>query len=296
MPEKDTKQIRLDPEKYRVLNALCDHVSILDKDLTILWANKTAQRIFGKNLTGRKCYEAFHQRTHPCEPSPCLTLKAFQDGKPHEHETEIIDNKGQIIIFYCKANVLEKGADGIPTTVIEISRDVTEKRLVEAALRELEESLQEKVLECTQEIETKNVTLEETNIALRVLMENIKNEKEALQKNFLVNLKQNVTPFFEKLKRTPMNKGQKALMEMIESHMKEITSSFTFQSTFNHAGLTAQEHRIADLIRLGKTSKEISSLFNISPHTVDTHRRNIRKKFSFTGDRESLRSHLMALN
>ena len=77
--------------------------------------------------------------------------------------------------------------------------------------------------------------------------------------------------------------------------MKAITSSFSFQSTFNHAGLTAQEQRIADLIRLGRTSKEIANLLCISPHTVDTHRRNIRQKLGFNGGRESLRSHLMAL-
>ena len=296
MPSNAVKSIQRDTGKYMILNAICDHVSILDRDLTILWANQTAQRIFGKKLVGKKCYQVFHGRSKSCEPSPCLTLKAFQDGNGHEHEAQVIDKEGRKIYFHCKANVLERDAEGRPTAVIEVSRDVTQQHLAETALRKLEQGLQERVVECTRELDTKNEKLEETNIALRVLTENLKKEKEALQENFLINLKRNVEPYFTRLKQTPMNQRQKDLMELIESNTQEITSSFSFRSSFIQAGLTAQEQRIADLIRLGRTSKGISDLLNISPHTVDTHRRNIRKKLGFNGGRENLRSHLMALN
>jgi DNA-binding CsgD family transcriptional regulator len=287
---------KIDPEKYRVLDAICDHVCILDKDLNILWANRTAQHIFGKNLVDRKCYEVFHNCSHPCEPSPCLTLKVFQDRKGHEHETHVIDKKGQKIYFHCKANVLEKDADGLPTAVIEISRDITQQRLAGASFAKLKESLEKKVLSRTRELELKKTKLEDANIALRVLMENQQNEKEALQENILTNIKQSVEPYFEKLKRSALNVHQRTLMEMIEIQIGEITSSFSCLLTSGHVGLTARELQIADLIRVGKTSKEISTLLNISPHTVDTHRRNIRKKLDFNGGRESLRSHLIALN
>jgi PAS domain-containing protein len=82
-----------------VLQSIGDHISLLDKNLNILWANETSRKIFGNNIVGKKCYEAFHQREVPCDPHPCLTLKAFQDGEIHEHETQVIDKDGRFFFI-----------------------------------------------------------------------------------------------------------------------------------------------------------------------------------------------------
>lgn len=42
--------------------------------------------------------------------------------------------------------------------------------------------------------------------------------------------------------------------------------------------LTSRETDIVRLITRGKTAREIASELNISPHTVDTHRKNVQKK------------------
>ena len=78
-----------------MLQSIPDIMSMMDKDLTIVWANEPAKRYFGKDIIGKKCYEVYHLRRDPCEPYPCLTLKVFLDGKTHEHETTVIDNKGE---------------------------------------------------------------------------------------------------------------------------------------------------------------------------------------------------------
>ncbi|MBE9542426.1 MAG: PAS domain-containing protein, partial [Proteobacteria bacterium] len=70
-----------------MLQSIGDHMSMMDKDLNIIWANKIAKEVFGNDIIGKKCYETYHQRKEPCEPYPCLTLKAFRDGKVHKHDT-----------------------------------------------------------------------------------------------------------------------------------------------------------------------------------------------------------------
>jgi PAS domain S-box-containing protein len=122
-----------------MLDSIGDHMSMMDEDLNILWANKTAKKIFGNDIIGKKCYEAYHRRKEPCEPYPCLTLKAFEDGKIHEHDTQVIDKDGRTIYFRCTANVALRDKNGEPTGVIEISRDMTESKRAERALRESEE-------------------------------------------------------------------------------------------------------------------------------------------------------------
>ncbi|MCK4811655.1 MAG: PAS domain S-box protein [Methanosarcinales archaeon] len=126
-----------------MLRSIGDHMSMMDKDLNIIWANETAKKIFGDNIIGKKCYEVYHRRKEPCEPHPCLTLKTFQDGRVHEHDTQVIGQDGEIIYFHCTANVALKDDEGKPAAVIEISRDITERKLAEDALRESEKQLRE---------------------------------------------------------------------------------------------------------------------------------------------------------
>ncbi len=142
-PRKRAEEaLRKSEEKLdAMLRSIGDHMSMMDKDLNIVWANKTAMKVFGKDMIGKKCFEVYHRRKEPCEPYPCLTLKAFQDGKVHEHDTEAIDKDGKISHYHCTANVALRDKEGKPTTVIEISRDITDRKRAEEALRKSREKL-----------------------------------------------------------------------------------------------------------------------------------------------------------
>ncbi|RJS73216.1 PAS domain S-box protein [ANME-2 cluster archaeon] len=126
-----------------MLQSIGDHISMMDRDLNIIWANKTAMKIFGNNIIGKKCYEVYHRRKEPCEPHPCLTLRTFQDGRVHEHDTQVMGQNGEMRYFHCTANVALKDNEGKPAAVIEISRDITQCKLTEEALRKSAEQLRE---------------------------------------------------------------------------------------------------------------------------------------------------------
>jgi len=118
-----------------MLGSITDHMSMIDRDLTIIWANKTAKRLFGNDIVGRKCYEVYHGGKEPCESSPCLALKAFRDGAIHEHDTQVVDKDGNVRYFHCTASVALRDEAGQPTAVMEVSRDITEQKRAEDALR-----------------------------------------------------------------------------------------------------------------------------------------------------------------
>jgi len=122
-----------------MLQSISDPVSMMDKDLTVMWANEPAKRYFGKDIIGKKCYEEYHRRPGPCEPYPCITLKAFLDGKEHHHVTTVIDNQGEKRFFECSANVALRDNTGKPVAVLEISRDITDKKKAQNAIMESEE-------------------------------------------------------------------------------------------------------------------------------------------------------------
>ena len=120
-----------------MLQSIGDHISMMDKDLNIIWVNETAKKNLSNDIIGKKCYEVAHQRKKPCEP--CITLKAFQDGKIHEHDIQVIDKDGKTKYLHSTANVALRDKEGNPTAVIEISRNITEQKKVEEALRESEQ-------------------------------------------------------------------------------------------------------------------------------------------------------------
>ena len=154
-----------------VLRSIGDHISLVDKKLNILWANDTARKIFGNNIVGKKCYEAFHQREIPCGPHPCLTLKAFQDGEIHEHNTQVIDKDGQTRFFHCTANVALRDTAGTPAAVVEISRDITGAVRAEEALRKAYDELGQRVEARTAELLKANERLTESKERFRAICE-----------------------------------------------------------------------------------------------------------------------------
>jgi DNA-binding CsgD family transcriptional regulator len=58
--------------------------------------------------------------------------------------------------------------------------------------------------------------------------------------------------------------------------------------------LTPSEIQTADLIKEGKTSKDIASMLNISPKAVSFHRGNLRKKLGLSNKKINLRTYLQS--
>lgn len=120
-----------------IIASLTDHMSMLDEQNNIIWANDVAKDLFGSNLVGRKCYSAYHGYDKPC--NPCVVSKCFDDGKIHEHETSVTVRDGKQQTFWCTSGVVSRHADGRPKLVLEVSRNITERKQAEEDLRDSEE-------------------------------------------------------------------------------------------------------------------------------------------------------------
>ena len=150
--------------------------------------------------------------------------------------------------------------------------------------------------ERTRELELKTKSLEEINTAMKVLLKKRQEDKTEIEDNVMTNVKNLVAPYFEKIKKTKLDDQQEAFLSIIESNLKEIISPFTRKMSLKYLNLTPTEIRIANLIRHGSSSKKIAELQNVSPRTIDTHRKNIRRKIGLQGQRGNLRSHLLSLH
>jgi len=279
-----------------MLASIGDHMSMMDKDLNILWANENAKKIFGNDIVGKKCYEVYHKRTDPCEPYPCITLKVFQDGKQHEHETQVIDKDGNTIFFHCTANVALRDKEGKPSEVLEISRDISEKVRDKNSLQKAHDELEHRVNEKTKELEIEKSNLEEVNVALKVLLDKRQEDKKETSDNLLTNVEELIVPYLEKIKKTKLDVHQKTILSIIKSNLSTISSPFARKMSRAYLNLTPVEIKVANLIRHGNNSKEISEIMNLSPRTIYNHRKNIRKKLGLEDKKTNLRSHLLSIH
>jgi DNA-binding CsgD family transcriptional regulator len=176
-------------------------------------------------------------------------------------------------------------SDTKPIRVIISHEDITALKLVEEALIENRKKLQDQ-----------KQSLEEANIALKVLLKQRENDKLELEKNVLTNVKELVLPYVEKLKEVPLKPRNKTLVEIIENHLKDIISPLLQKFSNAQIILTPQEIKVVTLIKDGKSSKEIADILNISETTVNFHRKNLRKKFGLKNRRMNLRSYLMSMS
>jgi PAS domain S-box-containing protein len=163
-----------------------------------------------------------------------------------------------------------------------IIRDITERKKTERALREREE-----------ELKIKATNLKEVVTALRVLLKRRDEDKSELEERVLSNVKDLVVPFLEKVRKTPLDPKQFAYIDILESNLNDITSSFLHNLSTKYINLTPKEIRVAYLIKEGKTTKEIGQMMAVSSRTIETHRKNIRKKLGIDKKKGNLRSRLM---
>lgn len=141
----------------------------------------------------------------------------------------------------------------------------------------------------------KSRSLEEMNTALKVLLNQREDDKKELERTIRSNVERLVLPYLENLREGGLTEHQKSLADVLEMNLKAIASPFLGPSRSKAPTLTPREIEIINLIKLGKTSKQIGTQLHLGKATVDFHRDRIRRKLGLTSDKADLRTYLLSL-
>ncbi|MEW5801990.1 MAG: sigma 54-interacting transcriptional regulator [bacterium] len=117
-------QIRKSEELLRaILESIgSDRISIMDKDLNIIWANPVAFERYG-DIIAKKCYRVYKGADTPC--NSCPVQKTFEDGKIYSSEEFAIADKDCTGIFYLTSTSPIRDRGGNIVSVVETSKDIT---------------------------------------------------------------------------------------------------------------------------------------------------------------------------
>lgn len=119
-----------------VFSSIQDGLSVLDSDLNILKVNPALERWYSFNmpLVGKKCYEAYHDRSEPCEK--CPSLETLKTGTP---AYEVVPKRGPNGVIAGWLDLftfpLYDQESGRLSGVIEYVRDITERKLADEELK-----------------------------------------------------------------------------------------------------------------------------------------------------------------
>jgi DNA-binding NarL/FixJ family response regulator len=152
-----------------------------------------------------------------------------------------------------------------------------------------------KLLARERELENQTRDLEEVNAALKVLLKQREADKKELEEQIVGNFRELVRPLLEKLKTSGLNDRQKAFLEIAENELNNILAPFLRKVSAGHLKLTPTEIQVANLVKHGKSTKEIANLMRLSIRTVQVNRNNIRRKLGIINKKINLRTYLLSV-
>jgi DNA-binding CsgD family transcriptional regulator len=212
-------------------------------------------------------------------------LTLFDNGRLENWSTYLF-HKNQTFIPVEENIVLLTDDEGAPVESVGIIREVTDRKRMENELRAVKAELEQKV-------EERTLALEETNVALRVLLQKRDDDRMVLEQKIVANVNELVTPYVQKLKESRLDDKQKMYLQAVEMSLNNIISPFVKNLSTKFLKLTPTEIQVANFVKNGKTTKEIADVLNLSIKTVETHRKNIRKKIGISNRKSNLRAYLM---
>ena len=288
----DAAPLVANPLAMAVLNSLSAHIAILDAHGVILQTNASWRTYARRNRLRGTPDAVGTNYLNICETARgedaedarrvAVGIRSVIEGEQTEFLYDYPCHGPNGKNWYYMRAIRMAGPG--PIRVVVSHEDITALKLTEAALRIRET-----------ELEKQKQRLEEANIALKVLLEQREADKMELERKVLTNIKDLVFPYVEKLKAAPLRPREKTIVEIVDTHLRDVISPFLQQMANAGLLLTPQELRVAQLVKDGMTSKEIATLLNVTEATVNFHRKNLRAKFGLNGRRTNLRSHLMSL-
>ncbi|MEW6519569.1 MAG: PAS domain S-box protein [Thermodesulfobacteriota bacterium] len=286
--KKTNLLLRASEEKYRTIaDYTCDWE---------YWLSETGECLYNSPSCEKIC--GYTPEEFAADPGLCLAVvhPADRDMVARHHEEELLDkNLSGFDFRFTHKDGTVRWVSHACRPVYNLAgkfigrrgslSDITSRKKFEMELQQARVELETRVRARTRE-------LEEANVALAVLLRKRTEDRYALEERILANTADLVEPYLDKLENSPLTPAQQNLVTVLRANLGELVSPFCRTIAVKFDRLTPAETQVANLVKLGKKTKEIARLLNLSPGTIDIHRKNIRKKLGLTNQGANLQSAL----
>lgn len=293
----------IDPETgnnvcHTLTGMIGDSCKIVDNEKGILFPigpDGKYSALWGHSLNTKKPFYTNAPESHPAAtgtPSHHIPLKNFL-SVPAMIEKQLY---GQISLANALTGYTDYELRGVKRLAavyaLAIQREEGRKNLdIEIGKRKI---LEKKLLEARDKTINNSDDLEKNNNAFKILLQQRVEEQKETEDKIVLNVNNLIVPYLEKLEQTELDAQQSVYVGIIKSNLKDIISPFIAKVKALNVYLTPQEIQIASLIQSGYQTKDIASFLNISPNSVNFHRKNLRTKLGLKNRTTNLRSYLLS--
>lgn len=248
-----------------------DATFLIDQEGVIIAANKAAQEQHStseRSLSGQSFKLLLGKRFH------ALLRNAMHTLSNKELWTEnvvAIDGEGE----------------GFPAEVTLRKIAFTDYSLYQLILHDLTEHV-----ELKENLQDKKAEVKEKEIALRQVIKTVEDERKKMREQLTSQVKKQMFPALERITSSDAPEVREGYKSLIETQLEGLVGDASGESDPDLLRLSPREMEVCQLIQLGRSGKEIAELLNMAFETVQTHRKNIRKKLGLKGRKTSLFSYL----
>lgn len=282
--EQTANKLRDSEKRFRMLvETMNEGLAIQDSQGKVLYINNKILEITGynkKEMIGQNVTDFLDTRNRAIY----LKQSLIREQKIAEsYEIEWIAKDGSKIATIVSPKIIFGRSDKYEGTFAVI----TDIRSLMKTQNELKKS--------KKQLKQRAERLKEMNTALRVLLKEREKDKRTVEKRLLSNIRQLIWPYLDKLDNTRLNHSQKCLFDILKSNLEELQSTYVSKLSTEFTKFTQTELKVANLIKLGKSTQEIADVLGTSYKTAETHRFRIRKKLGLNNKRTNLRTYLSLL-
>lgn len=260
-----------------IFNTTSDGVLVMDESCRITTANRSLRQYAGEGIEGKPVWEALGLEGE----DPEEFFRYYPIGQTVE-----VSPFGDGLFF--RLSIASLGGVSLASAgeylvlLTNITPQVLQREMMEEAIgRHAAALLEEKRRQ------------EELNITLRTVLSTIHAERDSRRDELSSHIRRVLLPALEQIGKEPDAAARKSMIQLLRGSLLSLTDSGEEWPQDGLSKLTLAELKVCRLVRAGHSSKEIAELLNISPETVQTHRRNIRRKLGLRGHDTQLAVHLL---
>lgn len=249
-------------------------VDALKRDHPIRYSNRAFQKLTGyslKDCEGKNC--RFLQRADRRQPGRHILHEFFQNKIPTRAIFRNYRKNG--LMFWNELFVAPMpDATGKVTHYIGLLSDVSQQMGEGQKMRERR--------------------LNQKNAALREMLKDVESERDVLKRQVVANIEQAMMPLLRRLEQyTSVEVGQ--YTNALKDNLGELASDFGLSIARPQFHLSSREIEVCHHVRRGLQTKDIASLLNTSPATIENQRNSIRRKLGLGASTVNLVTFLRSL-
>lgn len=243
-------------------------------------------------------------------------MKDIAAGKPVSEtaEFEVVTKSGEVEWGRFHIRHMHENNQIVGAHVV--AHFITEQKKAREAIKDYQKNLESKVSARTAELAEANQALrkeieqrvqtadklkasserlKEMNTAMRVLLDKRMEDHQRTEELIRLNLKELIDPYLTRLEDGELRGSQRQLVDLIRVNLDEVVGASMPELSSKYYIFSPNELQVVNLIRKGKTTKEIARLLNLSTRTVESYRNSIRKKLELKNKKVNLRTYLSSI-